>query len=150
MLENSETTLLSFQDQLLCFYVNEWQQLAYVRVDTTGNKVQPIISPDGLMATDAPPGVTVDATGTLLILCYKKPGTDGEIMVSWSADLNTWAVPVDTGQQTSMGPTLLGSDSGQILMAYRSGSGNNEDTRMFTSNPVKYWYLPNGMNAIPA
>jgi hypothetical protein len=144
---NCEPVLLTFQGGLYCFFVNTSNVIQYLRLDQPSSIVT-VGSPG--FTTDAAPGVATDPTGSLVILCYKtEGGTNSEIWCTWSADLNSWFTPQDTKQRTSTAPTLYASNTGQILMAYRSGSGGGGDARMFTTNPLSYWYLPNGLNVIP-
>jgi hypothetical protein len=139
-----EPVLVVFQNILYCFYVNTSNLVQYVALESTGPAG---VLPPFIGSTDKAPAVTVDPTGTLLLTCVKLPGSGGRSMVyAWTNDFNTWTPQGVAGQVTSQAPVLFASNTGAILLAFHSGTNNS----IFCMNPLQYWYLPSGVNAVPA
>jgi hypothetical protein len=143
-----EPTLLQFGESLLCFTVNPQN---FIEVTNLQEGTASTVTTTTLQ-TDVAPAVTVDPTGTMLIVAYKQPGSGGKpLMFTSSGDGVTFAAPqnLKTGSQqqaTKSAPAMLALNTGQILLAFQSGSGNGS----YSVCPSKLWTQPNGLNVVPA
>jgi hypothetical protein len=143
-----EPALILFKGNLYCYTVNAQQYIQVTQI-SQGKACQ--VTTTGIQ-TDVAPAVTVDPTGTIVILVYKKPGSGGQpLMFNSSADGTTFnpqgqnLIAKGKQQGTKAAPTLLSLKTGQILLVFQSGSGSGS----YSLCPSSLWTQPNGLNVIP-
>jgi hypothetical protein len=142
-----EPTLVQFGASLLCFTVNPQNliEVTNLQVGTASTVTTTTLQ------TDVAPAVTVDPTGTMLIVAYKQPGNGGKpLMFTSSGDGVTFAAPqnLKTGSQqqgTKAAPAMLALNTGQILLVFPSGSGGGS----YSLCPSDLWTQPSGLNVLP-
>jgi hypothetical protein len=143
-----EPTLILFNGNLYCYTVDPQNYIQVTQLSAT----QPSPVTTIPFETDVAPAVTVDPSGTIVILVYKQPGSKGQpLMYTSSTDGVTFAAAqnLKTGNQqqaTQAAPTLLALKTGQIVLAFQSGTGNGT----YSLCPSGLWMQPNGLNVIPA
>lgn len=143
-----EPTLVAFGGALYCFTVNPQQFIEVTKLSVNG----PSSVTTTTLQTEVAPAVTVDPSGTILVLVYKQPGGGGKpLMFTSSSDGITFAAGQNLkagGQQqgTQTAPAMLALNTGQILLVFQSGSGSGS----YSVCPSNLWTQPNGLNVPPS